>query len=150
MTVPMRVAGILETCLYAVDLEPVAAFYSDVLGLEEFARAVDRHVFFRAGDGVFLLFNPERTSDPGHDLPPHGARGPGHVAFAVPATDILAWRDRLRRLDVPIEAEVKWPKGGLSLYIRDPAGNSVEFATRGIWSIPEPVLPPETRTDRRG
>jgi catechol 2,3-dioxygenase-like lactoylglutathione lyase family enzyme len=142
MTVSTHVAGVLETCLYAVDLPPAAAFYADVLGLEEFARAEGRHVFFRSGDGVFLLFNPERTSEPGHEVPPHGAHGPGHVAFAVAPAEMSAWRDRLRRLDVQVEAEVRWPEGGMSLYMRDPAGNSVELATRGIWSIPEPAAQP--------
>ncbi len=135
MTVPMRVSGVLETCLYAVDLTSAAAFYSRVIGLEEFARAEGRHVFFRSGDGVFLLFNPNRTSEVGREVPPHGAVGPGHVAFAVPAAEIGSWRAWLGSLGVPVEAEVRWPNGGESLYIRDPAGNSVEMATQGIWSF---------------
>jgi len=34
---------------------------------------------------------------------------------------------------VPIESELSWPQGGQSLYVRDPAGNSVELATRSTW-----------------
>ena len=34
---------------------------------------------------------------------------------------------------VPIEAEIAWPQGGHSLYVRDPASNSVELATPSIW-----------------
>ncbi len=37
---------------------------------------------------------------------------------------------------VEIEKEVEWPKGGTSLYFRDPAGSSVELVTRGLWGLP--------------
>ena len=36
---------------------------------------------------------------------------------------------------VAIESEVSWPNGGHSIYIRDPAGNSLEFATPDIWEV---------------
>lgn len=132
-----RAAAVLETCLYAANLDEAAAFYEEVLRLEAFSREPDRHVFFRAGPGVFLLFNPRRTEVEGGDVPAHGARGPGHVAFAVPRREIARWRSRLGELDIPIEAEVDWPAGGRSIYLRDPAGNSVELASPSIWSIPE-------------
>jgi catechol 2,3-dioxygenase-like lactoylglutathione lyase family enzyme len=133
-----RVRGVLETCLYASDLAAAERFYADVIGLEPFQRAAGRHVFFRCGAAVFLVFDPARTStDPGAvggaPIPAHGTEGPGHVAFAVPESDIEAWRDRLTSAGVAIESEVHWPKGGRSLYVRDPAGNSVEIAAEGIW-----------------
>ena len=37
---------------------------------------------------------------------------------------------------VSIEKEVEWPKGGKSLYFRDPTGNSVELVTPGVWGLP--------------
>src|SRR5215213_3795034 len=117
-------SGVLETCLYATDLDAAERFYRDVVGLEAFARAAGRHVFFRCGErAVFLVFNPEATERPGGDVPAHGARGPGHVAFAIAEEEIPAWRERLLQHGVPIEAEVEWPRGGRSLYVRDPAGN---------------------------
>jgi hypothetical protein len=36
---------------------------------------------------------------------------------------------------VAIEADFEWPKGGRSIYFRDPAGNSVEFAEPRIWGL---------------
>jgi catechol 2,3-dioxygenase-like lactoylglutathione lyase family enzyme len=36
---------------------------------------------------------------------------------------------------VSIEGEMKWPRGGTSLYFRDPDGHLVELATPGLWSI---------------
>ncbi|HXE57537.1 MAG TPA: VOC family protein [Gemmatimonadales bacterium] len=139
----MKPYGVLEACLYAGDLDAAERFYAGVLGLEPFAREPGRHVFFRCGAGVFLVFNPERTATPGDAVngvavPTHGATGPGHVAFAVAEAELGAWRERLERAGIEVEAEVAWPRGGRSLYVRDPAGNSVELATPRIWGVPEP------------
>jgi catechol 2,3-dioxygenase-like lactoylglutathione lyase family enzyme len=128
--------AVLESCLYASPLDDSARFYEEVLGLEVFAKVPGRHVFFRAGAGMFLLFDPSGTEQ-GGDVPPHGARGPGHIAFAVATDDLPDWRKRLERAEVEIEAELEWPRGGGSLYIRDPAGNSVELASPKIWGLPE-------------
>jgi catechol 2,3-dioxygenase-like lactoylglutathione lyase family enzyme len=94
-------------------------------------------VFFRCGAGVFLVFHPEATATPGGPTPPHGARGPGHLAFAVPEAELPAWRERLAAHAVALETEVAWPRGGRSLYFRDPAGNSVELATPAVWGLAE-------------
>ena len=131
----MPITRVLETCLYAADLVAAEAFYRDVLGLAPFARSAGRHVFFRCGDGVLLVFNPEATSVPGQDVPPHGARGAGHVCFAIGADELDSWRGRLASHGVAVEAVVTWPRGGRSLYVRDPAGNSVELAPPGIWGV---------------
>ncbi len=131
----MQVERVLETCLYVDDLEAAEAFYSRVLGLEPFSRVEGRHVFFRCGQGVFLLFNPAKTQQSGGDVPTHGAQGPGHVAFAVPEAELPAWREHLRRHGVVIEREITWPGGGYSIYFRDPAGNSVELATPQTWGL---------------
>ena len=136
----MTVRGVLETCVYATDLDAAERFYADVIGLSAFARVERRHVFFRCGAGVFLVFNPETTAHAagtvgGVGVPPHGARGAGHVAFAVPDAELGAWRERLTLLGVTVEAEIAWPSGGRSLYVRDPAGNSVELASPRIWGL---------------
>ena len=129
------VSGVLETCVYADDLDAASRFYGDVLGLDEFSSAPGRHVFFRCGQAMFLVFDPRRTGASDSAVPPHGARGPGHVCFAVREEEIDDWRNRLDRAGVTIEAEVAWPRGGRSLYVRDPAGNSVELATPTIWGL---------------
>jgi catechol 2,3-dioxygenase-like lactoylglutathione lyase family enzyme len=138
----MKPLGILETCVYARDLEAAERFYTAVLGLEVIARLAGRHVFFRCGRGVFLVFNPDKTEvesilAEGIVVPRHGARGSGHMAFAVRAADLEAWRARLKAAGVAIETEIRWPGGGQSLYLRDPAGNSIELATPRLWGLPE-------------
>ena len=91
----MTPAGILETVLYAKDLAAAEAFYRDVLGLEPFASVAGRHLFYRCGDQVLLIFNPDATKVPpapdALPVPPHGADGEGHVCFR-------ATRRRDRRL----------------------------------------------------
>jgi len=131
--------GVLETCLYAGDLQAVERFYAGVLELPVFARVADRHVFFRCGAGMLLVFDPQRTaSAPGEvggiPVPAHGAHGAGHVCFRIDAEELSVWRTRLQRNGIAIEAEIVWPRGGSSLYVRDPAGNSVELAPASIWS----------------
>ena len=135
---PVTIAGVLETCLYAGDLAAAERFYVGVLGLEPFAREPGRHVFMRCGAGMLLVFDPARTSTQPGDVrgvlvPAHGTHGAGHVCFQIAADALDAWRARLERADVAIEAEIAWPRGGTSLYVRDPAGNSVELAPALIW-----------------
>lgn len=135
----MTPAGILETVLYVGDLDAAERFYRDVLGLEPFSKAPGRQLFYRCGDQVFLLFDPEATSRPpapgALPVPPHGATGPGHVCFRAGAGEIEAWRQRLADHGVAIEADFAWPGGGCSIYFRDPAGNCLEFAEPRIWGL---------------
>ena len=135
----MQARGILETAIYAGDLEAAEAFWRDVIGLERILKVDGRHVFFRCGDGVLLVFNPDATasppSDPDMPVPPHGAHGPGHVCFRATGDEIDAWRDHLHDHGVAIEGDFRWPNGARSIYFRDPAGNSIEFAEPSIWGL---------------
>ncbi len=130
----IEVDGVLETCLYARDLEAAQRFYSKVIGLEIHSPNNGRDVFFRCGNGMLLIFDPRRTQMEGSATPSHGAMGAGHVAFAVREEVLDVWRERLLEHRVEIETETLWPGGGKSIYFRDPAGNSVELATPQIWA----------------
>lgn len=129
--------GLLEAAIYVDDLDAAAAFYGDLLQLEAFQRVADRHIFYRLGSAVLLVFNPaateQATRNPRLPVPSHGARGAGHVCFAMPRPDIDALRARLITAGVEPDAEFDWPNGAHSLYVRDPAGNSVEFAEPWLW-----------------
>ncbi len=126
---------VLETCLYVDDLGEAERFYTDVLGLALVSRRADRHVFFRCGSTMLLLFNAPATSELPSDVPLHGARGPGHVAFSVSHSEIEPWTKRLEECGVVVEQRVNWPNGACSIYFRDPAGNSLELATRDLWVL---------------
>jgi len=129
--------GILETAIYAPDLDAAERFYGDVLGLAKITRHANRHVFYRAGQGVLLIFNPAETEQPPESgalpVPTHGARGPGHVCFRVRADVLDALGAHLAACGQIIEADFLWPNGARSIYLRDPAGNSVEFAGPELW-----------------
>jgi catechol 2,3-dioxygenase-like lactoylglutathione lyase family enzyme len=138
----VAVDGVLEACLYADDLEASERFYADIIGLQVYAREPGRHVFFRCGAGMFLVFNPSATRkglpvDGGEPRLRHGATGAGHVAFRVTDAVLGEWLAKLAAAGVRIEAEVAWPRGGRSIYVRDPAGNSVELATPAVWGLDE-------------
>ncbi len=127
---------ILEIALYAPDLDAAEGFYGGLLGLERLRRVEGRHVFFRCGAAMLLVFDPAATRQaPGGSLPvpAHGATGAGHVCFAASGTEIDAWRQRFAAAGVEIDADFRWPNGARSLYVRDPAGNSVEFAELALW-----------------
>ena len=57
----MQPPAILESALYVTDLGAAERSISEMLGLEIIAKAEGRHVFFRCGQGVLLLFNAEAT-----------------------------------------------------------------------------------------
>lgn len=131
--------GILETSLYADDLDLAESFYGGVLGLEKVVRAGNRHVFFRCGAGILLIFNAAETVKAPHEgslpVPPHGTTGKGHVCFRVAAEKLSAMADALTTSGVAIEADFRWPNGARSIYFRDPAGNSLECAEPALWNI---------------
>jgi catechol 2,3-dioxygenase-like lactoylglutathione lyase family enzyme len=132
-------SGVLETVLYAKDLAAAEDFYRSVLGLEPFAQAAGRHLFYRCGGQVLLIFNPEATKEPPAPgtlpVPPHGMEGEGHVCFRASASELGTWKQRLEAKGVAIEADFEWPRGGRSIYFRDPAGNCLEFAEPRIWGL---------------
>jgi catechol 2,3-dioxygenase-like lactoylglutathione lyase family enzyme len=128
------VRRVYETVLYAADVPAAARFYVDVLGLRLVDGPDELAAAFRLEDGgVLLVFEPSRASRPGRPVPSHGASGAGHVAFSVEAGGLDAWAEVLRERGVEIEREVDWEQGGRSLYVRDPAGNSVELVDGDIW-----------------
>lgn len=131
-----RLERILETSLYAQDLDRAEQFYKTALGLELFAKETGRHVFFRCGAQMLLIFHPDKTNTES-DTAPHGAHGPGHVAFAVPMSELTWWKSHLQTTRIEIEKDVTWPNGGRSIYLRDPAGNCLELASPLVWGMAE-------------
>jgi XTP/dITP diphosphohydrolase len=135
----MRATRLLETVLYARDIAAARDFYAGVLGLDVYSEKDGRFLFFRCGEQMLLIFNPDVTSgqDGAQGPPPHGAQGPGHVCFRSTADELAQWRQRLEAHGITVESEFDWPNGGHSIYFRDPAGNSVEFAESAIWGLAE-------------
>jgi catechol 2,3-dioxygenase-like lactoylglutathione lyase family enzyme len=131
--------GVLETVLYAKNLDATENFYREVLGMVPFGKVGGRHLFYRCGGQVVLIFNPDATRQPpatdALPVPPHGMDGEGHLCFRASASEIEDWRSALEARGVAIEADFEWPGGGRSIYFRDPAGNCLEFAEPRIWKL---------------
>jgi catechol-2,3-dioxygenase len=115
------VSGLAEITLETRDLDAMAAFYRDVVGLAVIAHEEDR-IWLEVGGGARLgLWTPGEKE--------FGDRGGRHVHFAFAAAapgglDTLT--ARLRGQDVDVRGPVEHPGGDRSIYFEDPAGNVVE------------------------
>jgi len=132
----LKIHAVIESAIYVDDLDAAEDFYRRILGLQTIGKEDGRHIFFQAGESSVLLAFMAEVTLRGDILPSHGANGPGHFALGIDRQDLDAWRQHLVAQNVLIEKEVGWPRGGKSLYFRDPAGNLVELVTPGIWGLP--------------
>ncbi|WP_193141753.1 MULTISPECIES: VOC family protein [unclassified Meridianimarinicoccus] len=133
----LRPTAILETVLYVDRLDRAETFYREVIGLDLLHTDPRMRALDVNGRGVLLLFQRGATTQdvntPFGTIPSHDGQGPAHMAFAVGAEDLGLWRDRLADAGIPVESEVAWPRGGRSLYFRDPDDHCIELATPGLW-----------------
>lgn len=133
------IEGIVETILYVADLPRAIAFYQDVLGFLPMKGDLTRFQAFKVGGRqVLLLFKQGGTLTPtpvpGGIIPPHDGSGPLHIGFSITHEAYDLWKARLKDLDIEIESETTWERGGRSIYFRDPDNHLLELVTPGIWS----------------
>ncbi len=128
----MHFTQIKETCLYSTDLKRAEEFYAHILGLEKIVSVENRHVFFRAGSSVLLIFNPDVTK---HEtsVPPHFGSGQLHIAFEVAREDYVSTKEKILAKGVTIEHEHDWPGGYKSFYFRDTDNHCIEIVEAGMW-----------------
>jgi catechol 2,3-dioxygenase-like lactoylglutathione lyase family enzyme len=128
------IAGVLETIVYGRDTAAMTTFYGEQLGLRRVGDVDELGVSFRLPDGgMLLVFDPALSARPGRAVPSHGTEGPGHVAFTVPPGTLDVWRELLVARGLEIERDVDWGRDSRSVYVRDPAGNSVELVEGDPW-----------------
>lgn len=128
----MTLKGIKETCLYTSDLEGAKEFYNGLLGLDIIDYSPGRHIFFRLGYSVLLIFDPDDAKNK-TSPPPHFAHGPAHIAFEVDPLDYLGWKEKINKLGINIIDELVWKNGMESFYFLDPAGHVLEIVPQGVW-----------------
>ena len=131
---------VLETALYVDDLERARRFYADVLALAELYGDTRMCAFAVGASSVLLLFRRGSSRETGRPtaagtIPPHDGSGPLHVAFAIGREELPRWEEQLGRARIAIEGRTDWPRGGHSVYFRDPDGHLLELATPGLWAI---------------
>jgi catechol 2,3-dioxygenase-like lactoylglutathione lyase family enzyme len=134
------VNGVIETALYVSDLGRAAQFYQELFGFRTLLKddrlcalsVADRHVLLLFLKGASEQPNPAPT---GGIIPAHDGNGRIHIGFAISADELDAWARRLGERGVAVESRITGPRGGISLYFRDPDGHLVELLTPGIWPI---------------
>ena len=128
---------VLETVLYVDDFARACPFYEQILGLTCLYSDQRLQAYDVGGRSVLLLFRRGQSLQTiklsGGTIPPHDGHGPTHVAFSISADELPEWEKRLRVAGVEIEGRTKWPRGGDSIYFRDPDGHLLELATPGLW-----------------
>lgn len=131
---------LLETAIHVADVAASRAWYGQVFGVKPLnPESNDERLSALGlpGAQVLLIFKRGGSTStltfPGGSIPPHDAQGTTHFAFAIAEQDLPAWRTHLSSLGIPIESEMKWERGGTSLYFRDLDGHLLELATPGVW-----------------
>jgi catechol 2,3-dioxygenase-like lactoylglutathione lyase family enzyme len=134
---PPQIQRILETVLYVADLDRAEAFYTEVMGLPVIHSDPRMRAFDVNGAGTLLLFvegqSLEPIETPMGTIPPHDARGPAHIAFSIAPEALAGWERHLGEAKIALEGRTHWPRGGESVYFRDPDGHLLELATPGLW-----------------
>lgn len=129
----MNFTQIKETCLYVNDLEEAKKFYHEVLGLTLIHYQPAKHLFFKAGTSVLLLFNPE-DSKTKTSPPSHFGGGKQHFAFEVEEKDYAKTKAEIVEKGIKIIEEITWKSGQKSFYFNDAEGNVLEvLPDTGIW-----------------
>lgn len=134
-----KLNDVKETALYVDNLERAKKFYREVLGLQTIVEQDRFCAFSVESKHVLLLFirgaSVTDTELPGGTIPPHDGSGPLHAGFSIDTQELPAWEEHFAAKGVKIEGRVTWPKGGKSIYFRDPDGHLLELLTPGVWDI---------------
>ena len=129
----LAVGGVHHVAIKTRDVDRLAAFYRDVLGLSESTRHEDGHglrsVWLDCGTALLMLERSDYDDDQPRQRRDFQFDPPGlHLlALRIDAGDRDAWRVHLAEHDTEVVRETAY-----TLYIRDPDGNRI-----GISSWPD-------------
>ncbi len=111
---------VLETVLYAKDLDAIEAFYERVLSLKPSARpraaTCSTGSRARCCSSSIRMRRTCRRRQARCQCRRTALSGKGMSASPLPAGEIETWKARLAAEGVAIEADFEWPGGGRSIY----------------------------------
>lgn len=124
MKTPIKVAEIDHVVLRCRDIARALEFYTTVLGMTEERRIEQIGLIqLRAGASMLDLVPTERRDEPGRNV--------DHFCLGIETADLAALASHLRAAGVHVAGEPAQRYGargmGLSIYILDPEGNTVEL-----------------------
>lgn len=132
-----RLGGLHHVAIKSTDPERLAAFYRDVLGLEEVARhalagspGIVRSVWLGLGAGVLLMIERGDPSPQPARRFDDGSPGLHLIAFAIDAADSGAWRARLEAAGREVVHATAF-----TMYVQDPDGNRVGLSSYDSSSV---------------
>lgn len=124
---PFTIAGIDHILLHVHGMEGALAFYEGVLGCAVETR-IPRlgMVELRAGSSHIDLVDTGAPEGAWAKDSGEGGRNVDHFALAIHTTDVRSLRGHLESNAVVVTEE-REEDNSLSLYVRDPSGNTVEL-----------------------
>ena len=106
----LTIDRVLETSLYVSDLQRSRSFYEGLFGFKTLLIDAPLCTLGVPGRQVLLLFlqgaSEQPNPVPGGTVPPHGGTGRLHLAFAIPAAELDAWRQRLADASIDLKSTV--------------------------------------------
>jgi catechol 2,3-dioxygenase-like lactoylglutathione lyase family enzyme len=130
----MKIDQLNHVAIHVADVETSAAFYRDVLGLEQLPRPAFSFpgAWFSLGPGQALHLIGER------DQPVHSHRRGTH--FALRVDSIRAAEANLQAQGIEIFGPKQRPDGAWQIFLQDPDGHVVELCDLSTVEQPdEPV-----------
>jgi len=128
-----KTTGILESSLYVSDVLRAVRFYEKIFGFRVISDFGQRGCAMQAGTHQVLLLFKKGASRAMES--PHDGDGELHLAFAIPAAELVRWESWLTENGITVEERRNWDFGGQSVYFRDPDRHLIEVATPGTWTI---------------
>jgi glyoxylase I family protein len=128
---PFALEGVDHVVLLVEDMERIRSFYCDVIGCT-IERALPQYGMLQLRAGAALIDLVDISSEEGAWGRPEvpGGRNMDHFCLATGPWDEAAMRDHLAAHGVEIVEEGirSGARGeGLSFYVRDPSGNTIEL-----------------------